>query len=99
VDRTVSHDGNITPEDQQEILAILADVPSWRMTPDQWVAADLALQSLAGALATGSAAAFAQATAALELAGPQRIRIRLGDEQQPPPEPVRDRINRLQLSQ
>jgi hypothetical protein len=76
---------------------IAADVLGWRATEDEWQEIGRLVDALIAAMDARDWPALRTATAALEVASPLRV-TRLGDERRnrlPPPEPVRERVNRL----
>ena len=93
-----SLDATRKSEIHSEALEILGSVLTWHMPRQQWTYAGQAVDALTAAVAAGDLPAVVAAIADLELLGPVRL-VRIGesdeDEPQTPPEPVRDRINRL----
>lgn len=87
-----SHLG-ITAAQRRAALDITSDVRNWRQA--QWTRVARAFETLTDALAADDPTALENALLELELAGPVRVRIKLGDEQDGVPEPVRDRADRL----
>lgn len=78
-----------------EALEVLRDVPEWRTTRENWGRIARALEAMAAATVKADMAALQEAADALELMSPIRI-MRIGDvDGDPPPETVRDRVNRL----
>jgi hypothetical protein len=90
---------SIDHETRAEALDILRDVGEWQFVPERWDEVAKLLGSMADGLAHGDVAAVRAATIDLELISPLRvrtIRIGTGDAREiPPPDPVRDRANRL----
>ncbi|WP_158851422.1 CATRA system-associated protein [Saccharothrix deserti] len=89
---TVSDD-----EIRDDAREVALDVLGWRTTSAEWEEIAELLASAITATEAGDRQALRAATIALELASPLRI-TRLGDERrdrEPPPEPVRERVNRL----
>jgi hypothetical protein len=86
------------PQARAEAAELLADVLDWRLPANRWAEVGQLVSVLAAASAEDSAVALREAMMELELAGPVRVtRIGAADEAQqgPPPEPVRERVNRL----
>jgi hypothetical protein len=78
-----------------EALEVLRDVLEWRTTSENWDRIARALETMAAAIVKADLDALQVAADALELMSPIRI-IRIGDVYgDPPPETVRDRVNRL----
>lgn len=78
--------------------AILAEVPDWRATADEWTYLAGLVDVAAAALAGRDWAAFGKAVGELEKASPLRA-TRLGSQPEKPVEPaprrVRERINHM----
>jgi hypothetical protein len=75
------------------IAAELTEVLAWRLPPAAWPRVATALDGLARALPDGPVEA---ALEDLVYSGPDRLRVRLGDDpSMPPPEELRERVNRL----
>lgn len=93
-----SLDATRKAEVYSEALEILGSVLTWHMLRQRWTHAGQAVDALAVAVAADDLPAIVRAIADLELLGPVRL-IRIGesdeDKPQTPPEPVRDRVNRL----
>ncbi|MFC9758857.1 CATRA system-associated protein [Streptomyces sp. NPDC056921] len=86
----------ITTDQLRAALDIASDVPCWPRTSQEcWNRVERALEALTDALTADDPTALEDALLELELAGPVRVRIELGDEQNGVPEPVRDRAERL----
>ncbi len=78
-----------------EVAHALRDALLWEMTPARWELLAGILAEIAEAAESGDPDALAAARAGLELVGPVRI-TRIGSTpRQPPPPPVRERINHL----
>jgi hypothetical protein len=74
----------------------LQDVSRWTLTTGRWNLVSQRLVALADAIGRASEDDVTKALVDLELAGPVRIRTRLGDEPLvPAPLEVRERLNRL----
>ena len=80
---------------QEDALNVLRDVLLWELSPARWEGIAGVLEALAADLELGDLGTLAEATIELELAGPVRI-TRIGaTPTEPPPPPVRERINQL----
>ncbi len=79
---------------REEACSVLADMRQWEISPARWEEIAAILSDLALGLAQNDLDAVAAATIQMELAGPVRL-IKIGAQAQPPPTPVRERINRL----
>lgn len=81
-----------------EALEILGHLLTWHLPPERWTQAEQVIDEVATAMASADLAAFDRATADLELLGPVRI-VRIGEspgnQLTAPPDPLRDRVNRL----
>jgi hypothetical protein len=78
-----------------EALDVISDALTWQLVDESWKAIERVLIAMDEALAADDSQALAAATADLELAGPVRI-TRIGSTPVvPPPQPVRDLLNRL----
>ncbi|MGM1064545.1 CATRA system-associated protein [Saccharothrix sp. Mg75] len=78
-----------------DALAVLADLPGWRLDEARWTAVDEAVVELSRAVLERDRDAFGVAAADLELAVPRRI-TRIGDEPVvPPPARVLELANEL----
>lgn len=80
-------------EIRAEALDALSDALRWKLADRRWQEIHGVLAGMATALESGDMAAFAEATAHLELAGPLRI-TPIGAAAGPPRE-VRDLLNQL----
>lgn len=84
-----------------EAVAALTDALEWMLPRRRWEHVQAALAEMAAAAAGDGPDQLWQATANLELCGPQRVKIRLGDAAEPDdlktpaPKAVRDRIAEL----
>jgi hypothetical protein len=82
-------------EVRQDAVSVLQDVLSWRLSTARWDVIAGSVEALATYLDLGDLAAARDIVIQLELAGPVRI-TRIGAvPSQPPPPPVRDRVNHL----
>jgi hypothetical protein len=81
-------------EIRAEALDALSDASEWKLPADRWQAVQPVLVRMAAALESDDAAALAETTARLKLAGPRRI-LPIGPAAGPPPE-VLTLLNRLQ---
>jgi hypothetical protein len=82
-------------EARQDAVSVLQDMLSWRLSAARWDAIAGSVEALATYLDLGDLAAARDIVIQLELAGPVRI-TRIGAvPSQPPPPPVRDRVNHL----
>ena len=86
-------------EDLEEVrldgLSVLQDMLSWRLSTARWDAIAGSVEALATYLDLGDLAGARDIVIQLELAGPVRI-TRIGAvPSQPPPPPVRERVNQL----
>jgi hypothetical protein len=88
----------ITPDQRRHLLEALREVPAWRCSLARWHRADQALRAVADALAADDADALDTALTELALAETLRVRVRLGDDTDEPPEQVRDRVDRILYS-
>jgi hypothetical protein len=79
---------------ESEALEILHDILAWRLTPGRWQLVGQIISSMATARAQGDLEDLRRATIDLELVSPVRV-IKLGEEQAPPPEPLREQVNHL----
>jgi CATRA-Associated Small Protein len=82
---------------RDEALSVLRDVLEWSLTPARWEDVAGTLDGLGTGLDLadpGQLGALAEATIALELAGPVRI-TKIDKSAVPAPEGVRDRVNQL----
>ncbi|HEX2315616.1 MAG TPA: CATRA system-associated protein [Thermomonospora sp.] len=78
------------------LVAELTDVLEWRLTQAAWAGVAEALDELARALPGGDRRRIEEAQDSLAFSGPIRLRTRLGDDPAvPPPEDIRERVNRL----
>ena len=76
---------------------VALDILDWQTTEAEWVEIAELLAVVVAAVASGDLAALRTATVGLEALSPERI-TRLGEKRPvrtPPPEPVRERVNRL----
>lgn len=80
-------------EIRAEALYALSDAFRWKLAEERWQEIHGVLAWMAAALDSGDAAAFAEATNHLELAGPLRI-TPIAAASGPPPQ-VRDLLNEL----
>jgi hypothetical protein len=79
----------------RDALSVLDDVLAWRMSAARWEGIAASVEVLAASLRTGDLVAAQAAVVQLELAGPVRT-TRIGAKPtEPPPPPVRERINHL----
>ncbi|MFS1303392.1 CATRA system-associated protein [Streptosporangium longisporum] len=79
--------------DPRTIVAELTELLTWRLPPASWPRVATALDNLVRTLPDGP---VEPALDDLTYLGPERLRVRLGDDPSvPPPEEVRERINRL----
>jgi hypothetical protein len=79
-----------------EALDILQDVLEWTTSPDHWRLIARLVDAMADAVVRHDLDALDACTADLELESPLRRVIRIGEgEAEPPPAPLRDRVNRL----
>lgn len=85
----------IDEETRAEALDVLTDLLGWQMAAEGWEIVELLVESMALALAAGDPAKVRAATINLELVGPVRVPRIGADGKTPPPERVRDRVNRL----
>jgi hypothetical protein len=76
-----------------EALDVLSDAQLWQLAEARWQTIEQVLATMDAALASGDIDALAEATAALELAGPLRI-IPIGSAVGPTPV-ARDLLNKL----
>jgi hypothetical protein len=76
-----------------EALDVLSDAQLWQLAEARWQTIEQVLAAMEAALASGDIDALAEATAALELAGPLRI-LPIGPAVGPTPV-ARDLLNRL----
>jgi hypothetical protein len=77
----------------QDTLDVLQDVLRWELSPARWAGIVAILDAMAADPADQDV--IAEGTTQLELAGPVRI-TRIGaTPTQPPPPPVRERVNEL----
>ena len=76
-----------------EALDVLSDAQLWRLAEARWQTIEQVLAAMDAALASGDIDALAEATAALELAGPLRI-IPIGPAVGPTPA-ARELLNKL----
>jgi hypothetical protein len=76
-----------------EALDVLSDAQVWQLAQARWETIEQVLAAMDAALASGDIDALAEATAALELAGPLRI-IPIGPAVGPTPV-ARDLLNKL----
>ncbi len=82
-------------EVRQDAVSVLQDMLSWRLSTARWDSIAGSVEALATYLDLGDLAAARDIVIQLELAGPVRI-TRIGAlPSQPPPPPVRDRVNQL----
>jgi hypothetical protein len=92
--------GDADREAKAEALDVLFEVLDWQLTPARWADVGQIISSMASAAADGDADTLRRATTRLELEGASSTRIiRIGTVDESlldfPPEPVRDRVNRL----
>ncbi|GII65286.1 hypothetical protein Skr01_53710 [Sphaerisporangium krabiense] len=74
---------------------LLEDVLQWQMSPARWDHLTGILDAAIAAAESGDLDALDAAVVRMEVAGPVRIQ-RIGEESaDPPPAPVRDRVNHL----
>jgi hypothetical protein len=76
-----------------EALDVISDARLWQLAEARWQTIEQVLATMEAALASGDIDALAEATAALELAGPLRI-LPIGTAVGPTPV-ARDLLNRL----
>lgn len=82
-------------EVRQDAVSVLQDMLGWRLSTARWDAIAGSVEALATYLDVGDLAAAQDIVIQLELAGPVRI-TRIGAvPSQPPPPPVRERVNQL----
>jgi hypothetical protein len=82
-------------EVRRDALSVLRDMLGWRLSTARWEAIAGSVEALAAYLDLGDLAAARDIVIQLELAGPVRI-TRIGAvPAQPPPPPVRERVNHL----
>ncbi|WP_066366960.1 CATRA system-associated protein [Herbidospora mongoliensis] len=80
---------------RNQALAILRQIPDWELTPARWEIVAELLEVADVAVAAGDLDGLDATTVQLELVGPVRM-TRLGaTPSEPPPPPVRDRLNIL----
>jgi hypothetical protein len=77
-----------------EALAVVQDALEWQLAELGWQAVEQMLITMHAAVEVGDPRALAAATADLEMIAPVRV-IKIGAPANPPPPPVRDRLNRL----
>jgi hypothetical protein len=81
-----------------EALEILGHLLTWHLPSGRWAQAEQVIDEVATAMASGDLPALDRAIAGLELLGPVRV-TRIGESSEsqltPPPDPVRERVNRL----
>lgn len=78
-----------------DALDITLDVFQWRFAAARWAAVARILADMEAAIAANERQALASATAELELVAPLRIIMIEAQPTTPPPQEVRDRLNRL----
>jgi hypothetical protein len=82
-------------EVRQDALSVLEDMLNWQLSAARWEGIAGSVEALAAYLDLGDLAAARETVILLELAGPVRT-TRIGAvPPQPPPRPVRERINQL----
>lgn len=84
-------------EIREDAREVALDILDWHATEAEWVDIAEVVEAAVEAAATGDDVALRAATVALELASPLRITL-VGEEREernPPPEQVRERVNRL----
>ncbi|WP_405575527.1 hypothetical protein OG317_36530 [Streptomyces sp. NBC_01167] len=82
-------------EECNDVAESLAGIVGLMLTPPGWARVRRALDGLESALRSGDVDVLNAATGRLELATPTRIRTRLGEEGEPAPHEVLERVNRL----
>jgi hypothetical protein len=80
---------------RDEALEVLREILHWEMDAVRWERLTEILDVAVESELSGDLDAFAHAVVQLELAGPVRITRISGTSPQPPPPPVRERINTL----
>ncbi|HEY0636114.1 MAG TPA: CATRA system-associated protein [Pseudonocardiaceae bacterium] len=86
---------NLDEETRDGALEVLGDVLEWRTTSARWAGIAVMVDAMVVAVDTNDWAALRVATVDLELSSPIRVGT-VGDKQQdPPPKPVREQVNRL----
>lgn len=84
--------------ERARVAEVLRQVSQWQLTEGRWGRVDRALSAVERALRSGAEDAIAPAVHDLELAGPLRIRTRVGDPPRvPAPPETRERLNKLIL--
>jgi hypothetical protein len=79
-----------------EAVEALRDALVWNLPEPRWTQAGAAIAGMAAAVAAASLEGLRQTTAHLELCGPLRVKIRLGDTPPlPAPKATRERITEL----
>jgi hypothetical protein len=79
---------------RQDALTIVRQIREWEVPEARWNVIAATLATLSAALDAENLKAAAEATIQLELSAPVRL-IRIGAPVQPPPAPVRERLNEL----
>ncbi|NUK01104.1 CATRA system-associated protein [Streptomyces lunaelactis] len=82
-------------EECNDAAEAVAGIIGLVLTPMGWARVGRALDGLESALRSGNVDVLNAATGQLELATPTRIRTRLGEEGEPAPHEVLERVNRL----
>ncbi|MFI9255819.1 CATRA system-associated protein [Streptomyces sp. NPDC053069] len=85
----------ITPEQRRDVLEAVRGISGARVSPSRWDRLEAALDAVAQALAADDPADLDSALTELALADTLRIRTRLGDDADEPPERIRERLDRI----
>lgn len=81
---------------RDEALAALSDVPEWILSAARWEQVREAIANMTAAVSAASPDDLWQTTSVLELCGPLRVAVRLGDTPAlPAPKAVRDQVAEL----
>jgi hypothetical protein len=77
-----------------DALTVVRHIGTWEVPSARWDVIATTLAALAAALDAGNLDSVEEATIQLELSAPERL-IKIGAPVQPPPPPVRERLNEL----
>ncbi|GGM40524.1 CATRA conflict system CASPASE/TPR repeat-associated protein [Dactylosporangium sucinum] len=91
----VPEDAVLAPGVVADALAVLGDVPEWRLPAERWPHITRLVQAMADAVAAGDSTALDAATARLEVASPIRVTPLGSEPVVPPPSPLQLLQNHL----
>lgn len=91
----LSHGGRSTTPERDDAAEALTALVGLALPRSEWAYTVTVLETMGTALRTDDSDALRGATGQLDLIGPSRIRTRLGEETEPPPPDVLERVNRL----